>query len=141
MSAFDLKDPKGRPATVLNASPYDAYRHDAAVMVSELGVARISAAHEGIRSIITILQQRDLDMECDGEVLALSNVTVMGLLNALSCCADFAEMHATGDVPGHTHRFDCASTDHNGAMWAAVAAAKRPTKAAAQAPEPETSRP
>ena len=126
MSAFAQKDPQGRPASVPNFSPYCTYRNEAAAMVSELAMSRISAAHEGIRSIVTILQQREVDMEMDGEVLALSTNTVQGLLNALACCADFAEMHATGTGPGHTHRFDCGSTDHTAAMWAAVEAAKRP---------------
>ena len=128
MSAFDLKDPLGRPASVSNFSPYCTYRGEAAAAVSEVAMSRISAAHQGIRSILTILQQREIDMESDGPVLALSTVTVTGLLNALACCADFAEMHATGSGPGHTHRFDCGSTDHTAAMWAAVEAAKRPTK-------------
>ncbi|GAB3355452.1 MULTISPECIES: hypothetical protein [Giesbergeria] len=130
MSDFDLKDPKGRPASAPNFSPYDAYRHDAAAMVGELGVARIGAAHDGIRAIITILQQREVDMESDGDnVLALPSATVVGLLNAIACCADFAEMHATGCKPIDTHRFACNTTDHHAAMRAAVAAAKRPVKA------------
>lgn len=125
MSDFEQKDPMGRTPSVSNFSPYDAYRHDAAVMVGEMGVARIGAAHDGIRAIVTILQQREVDMELDGEGLALAPSTVGGLLNALACCADFAEMHATGGVPIDTNRFNCATTDHHGAMRAAVDAAKR----------------
>ena len=125
MSDFTQKDPKGRTASVSNFSPYDAYRHDAAVMVGEMGVARIGAAHDGIRAIITILQQREVDMECDGEALALSHSKVLGLLNALACCADFAEMHATGGVPIDTNRFNCATTDQRNAMRAAAKAAEQ----------------
>lgn len=126
MSDFEQKDPMGRTPSVSNFSPYDAYRHDAAVMVGEIGVARIGAAHDGIRAIVTILQQREVDMECDADnILALPSSTVVGLLNAIACCADFAEMHATGGVPIDTNRFNCATTDHRGAMQAAEKAAKR----------------
>jgi hypothetical protein len=123
MSNFCLKDPKGRNASVPDYSPYEPQRNEAAVLVGEMALARISTAHEGIRSIVTILQQRETDMEMDGEVLALSTATVTGLLNALACCADFAEMYATGADPGHTRRLERA--EHIAAMQAAEKAAKR----------------
>ena len=111
MSA-NLKDPQGHTATVEGASPYDTYREECATVISEVGIAHVRCAGEGIRAILSVLRQREDDMDCDGEGLKLSTVTTSGLLSALACCVDFMEQNATGDAVVHTRRFDCDTTDH-----------------------------
>jgi len=128
---YDLKDPAGHPATVENASPYEAYRGECLTVLSEVAVSRVRAASDGIRAIVSILMQREVDTSCQEDGLKLSSITTTGLLSALVCCADFAEGHAVGDGAGHTKRFDCNESDHWGIYHAAGAAgeATKPNKA------------
>lgn len=130
MSNFDLdlKDPKGHTASVASPSPYESHRNECAAMVSEVAVSRIRTASEGIRAIVSILQQRETDFDGESGGLKLSNITATGLLNAIACCTDFAEMHATGESAGHTLRFDCDTTDH-WHVYRAAGAAGNPPKA------------
>ena len=111
MSA-NLKDPQGNPASVEGASPYDTYREECVAVISEVGIAHVRCAGEGIRAILSVLKQREDDMDGDGAGLKLSTVTTSGLLSALAVCADFMEQNATGDAVVHTRRFDCDTTDH-----------------------------
>lgn len=126
MSAHDLKDPQGNPASVAGHSPYNSFREECTTMISEVGIARIRAAGEGIRAIVTILKQREDDMDCDGEGLKLSTVTTSGLLSALAVAAEFMEENACEAGP-FTQRFDCDEYDH-WAVWRTAGAAAKSVK-------------
>jgi len=120
--SYDLKDPAGRTATIPSSTPFCAYNGGTAALVNDFGVASIEAATQGIKSIVTILQQREIDLECadgeDGEgLLKLAPVTVSGLLLALATCADSVEQHATGKS---SHGHELNRDQYNAAFWAAT---------------------
>lgn len=59
----------------------------------EYEAARATMALSGIQAITAVLMQREVDIDCDGPAcLRLSANTVVGLLDAISSCADAAEM-------------------------------------------------
>ena len=123
---FTLKDPANRPATVPHVSPHFAYNDDHGALIDSCGVARIQSATAGIKSIVTLLQQREIDLEClddGGDLLKLAPVTVSGLLHALTCCAEFVEQVAIGKA-AHSRELD--SDQHRAAHQAIQP--KRPTK-------------
>lgn len=123
---FALKDPAGRTATISNLTPFCDYNDATAALVSDFGVASIESATQGIKAIVTILQQREIDLECsdgeDGEgLLKLAPVTVSGLLLALATCAEAVEQHATGRS---IHGSELNPDQYNAAFWAATKLSK-----------------
>ena len=123
MIYFTLKDPAGRTATIPSSTPFCAYNGGTAALVNDFGIASIEAATQGIKSIVTILQQREIDLECsDGEgLLKLAPVTVSGLLLALATCADAVEQHATGKS---SHGHELNPDQYRAAFWAATKLSK-----------------
>lgn len=123
MTDFTLKDPAGRTATIPSSTPFCAYNGGTAALVNDFGIASIEVATQGIKSIVTILQQREIDLECaDGEgLLKLApvtvTVTVSGLLLALATCADSVEQHATGKS---SHGHELNPDQYRAAFWAAT---------------------
>lgn len=119
MIDFAMKDPAGRIATIPSSTPFCAYNDGTAALVSDFGVASIEAATQGIKSIVTILQQREIDLECgdDEGLLKLAPVTVSGLLLALATCAEAVEQHATGKS---SHGHELNQDQYNAAFWAAT---------------------
>ena len=70
-----------------------------AVFIDPRGAARIMAAVQGIHAIASIFNRREIDLDLDkeGDRVALDPQLAMGLLSAIGCCADVIDTVAIGD--------------------------------------------
>lgn len=61
--------------------------------LSDAEAANATMALSGIQAITAVLMQREVDADCDGPAcLRLSTVTTVGLLEAISTCAEMVDM-------------------------------------------------
>lgn len=101
MSNF-LNDPRAvegdeRPAAVGWRDAFDIYEIDS-TEVAVLGtqsLSRVRTAHSAIQTLVAVLLDRETTMS-DSEDAVMSTHTATGLLEAIACCAELAEFHATG---------------------------------------------
>ncbi|MEO0003655.1 MAG: hypothetical protein RLZZ22_1347 [Pseudomonadota bacterium] len=95
----------------------DWYAGDGVAFIDAQGMARVTAALSGARTIAAILMQRELDRNNDdGQEagLQLDEVTACGLFNALASCIEVAEHHATEEAAWTTRLcdHDTKETEH-----------------------------
>lgn len=106
-----------KPLSVTKPNVFDWHDGDGVAFIDDKGMARVTAALSGARTIAAVLMQRELDRSNDeGQEsgLQLDEVTVCGLFNALASCIEVAEHHATEDGPWtiRLSEFDTAEAEH-----------------------------
>ncbi len=101
MSKF-LQDPRAaegedRPAAVSWRDAFHAHEGEAdeVAVLGTAALARVRAAHSAIQSLVGVLIDREVVMS-DSNDPVMSTYTATGLLEAIACCAELAELHATG---------------------------------------------
>ena len=97
-----LQDPRAaegedRAAAVAWRDAFHTYECEAGevAVVSATGLARVRAAHSAIQTLVGVLIDREVVMS-DSNDPVMSTHTTTGLLEAIACCAELAELHATG---------------------------------------------
>ena len=96
-----LQDPRAtegqdRTAAVMWRDVFESYGCDDEVtVVSGRALARVRVAHSAIQTLVGMLYERELAMEDRPDEPVMSNRTAMGLLEAIACCTELAESHAT----------------------------------------------
>ena len=97
-----LQDPRAaegedRPASVSWRDAFHTRECDdnEVAVLSTAALARIRTAHSAIQTLVGVLIDREVVMS-DSEDPAMSTDTATGLLDAIACCAELAEFHATG---------------------------------------------
>lgn len=111
MSAV-LQDPRtvtgqDRPASVLWRDAFHAQGCDENREVSVLGpeaLARIRVAHSAIQTLASVLYDRET-MLITSDDAVMSSCTATGLLQALACCVDLAEVITTESKAPWVHNF------------------------------------
>jgi len=97
-----LQDPRTaegeeRAAAVTWCDAFHAYECETGevAVVGAAALARISVAHSAIQTMMGVLIDREVVMgESDDPVM--STHTATGLQQAIACCGELAELHATG---------------------------------------------
>lgn len=87
-----------RPSSVPYPDVFNWREGECVAFLDDHAFARVGAALSGARAITAILMQHDLDRDNDeGQEpgLRLGEITTHGLFEALACCLDLAEIHAT----------------------------------------------
>ncbi len=107
----NLQDPRAtegqdRTASVMWRNVFESYGCDNEVtVVSGRALARVRVAHSAIHTLVGMLYERELAMEDQPDKPVMSAHTAMGLLEAIACCTELAETHATTDQSWTTKHF------------------------------------
>jgi hypothetical protein len=89
-----------------------------AVILTNGGLSRISAALAGIRTCTDLLTQRESDIEDDAPTLG--SVAVHGLLSAIACCTELIDAHVNSTEPDGVIKIKGADADRiHSQAWAA----------------------
>lgn len=97
-----LQDPRAaegedRPAAVSWRDAFHTHEGEAGevAVLGTVALARVRAAHSAIQTLVAVLQERETTLG-DSKDAVMSTHTTAGLLEAIACCAELAELHATG---------------------------------------------
>jgi len=83
--------------TILHHEVFGFYEDDQAAFLDHRSVARVQVACGAIQTLTAVLMQRETDTdEMTTVALKMSDRVAMGMLEALSCCAELVQMTVTG---------------------------------------------
>ena len=72
-----------------HANVFGLGRHSHGCILDEFNVARLSAAAQGLQTVLAVLHQRELDAETlNGEGVRFGHEVALGLLAAAATCTD-----------------------------------------------------
>lgn len=93
--------------TILHHEVFGFYEDDQTAFLDHRSVARVQVACGAIQTLTAVLMQRETDTdEMTTVALKMSDRVAMGMLEALSCCAELVQMTVTGvgsDSIGSVH--------------------------------------
>ncbi len=83
--------------TILHHEVFGFYEDDQAAFLDHRSVARVQVACGAIQTLTAVLMQREVDADAMTTVaLKMDNRVALGLMEALSCCAELVQMTVTG---------------------------------------------
>lgn len=83
--------------TILHHEVFGFYEGDQAAFLDHRSVARVQVACGAIQTLTAVLMQREVDADAMTTVaLKMDNRVALGLMEALSCCAELVQMTVTG---------------------------------------------
>ena len=83
--------------TIRHHEVFGFYEGDQAAFLDHRSVARVQVACGAIQTLTAVLMQRETDTdEMTTDALKMSDRVAMGMLEALSCCAELVQMTVTG---------------------------------------------
>lgn len=92
-------------ATVQHPDVFKWYEGDGVAFLCENGVSRIYAATDAVQTITSMLLQREVDTEGEGDKrLVLNTSTVTGLLHAVATCTSVVQQLVTGSTAPWSQR-------------------------------------
>ena len=97
-------------STTFNSIPHTNIfaggRHSHGVILDEFNVSRLSAAAQGLQTILAVLHQRELDAETlNGEGVSFGPEVALGLLAAAATCTNALATAVDGGGCGVAHAF------------------------------------
>jgi len=105
------------------ANTFDGMGSDCAVYLCPRSVDRLNAAVQGIHALAAMLTQRELDAEIGlNAPCTFGPAVAIGILSALSCCAEVASAAADGRIFPMAARVQAGSAAHRHMEQAAMQA-------------------
>lgn len=107
------------------ADSFEALADDTAVYLCPQSVARLNSAVQGIHTLTAMLGQRELDSEVGLVAPCTFGPSVaLGILSALSCCAEVVNAAASGHIYPMAQRVQAGSAAHRHMEQAAMQAGR-----------------